>query len=455
MAGVPLKFFTAFIYNVPMNTKTFPLSKDQLEELTKKYPTPFHIYDEEAIRKNAKALLAAFSIFPAYKEHFAVKALPNPYMLKILAEEGLGADCSSMTELLLAEMAGITGENIMLSANQTPANEYITARELGAIINLDDFTHIAYLEKALEKSGGLPDLVSCRYNPGPLRDGNAIIGKPEEAKYGFTREQLFEGYELLKTKGVKRFGLHTMVASNELSLDYHLETGRLLFELAVEIKNKCGIKFEFASLGGGVGIPYRPEQEAVNWEALAKGLKKLYDEIIVSGGLGGMAISTEYGRPITGPYGWLVARAIHKKGIYRDYIGLDACMADLMRPALYGAYHHITVPGKEGAPHDKTYDVVGSLCENNDKFAIQRKLPEIDVAAETFVSGSENSPGGDFIVIHDAGAHGRSMGFNYNGKLRCGELLLRSDGSVVQIRRAETNEDYFATLDLNAVKTFT
>ena len=430
-----------------MSIKTFPLGKDRLEALSEQYPTPFYVYDERAIRKNAKALTSAFSVFPGYKEHFAVKALPNPYILKILASEGLGADCSSMTELLLADMAGMKGEAIMLTSNETPSREYVKARELGAIINLDDFTHIEFLEKSLKKNSGMPDLVSCRYNPGPLKEGNAIIGKPEEAKYGFTREQLFEGYRQLKEKGVTRFGLHTMVASNELSLDYHLETGKLLFELAVEIKTKCGVTLEFVNLGGGLGIPYRPEQEAVSWTDLTAGLKKLYDDIIVKGGLGGLAIHTEYGRPITGPYGWLVARAIHKKEIYRNYIGLDACMADLMRPALYGAYHHITIPGKENAAPERIYDIVGSLCENNDKFAVQRKLPEIEVAAE-------NEKKGDFVVIHDAGAHGRSMGFNYNGKLRCGELLLRPDGSVIQIRRAETVDDYFATLNIRGVKEF-
>ena len=429
-----------------MNTKAFPLSREQLEKLTVQYPTPFYLYDEEAIRGNVRRLLAAFSVFPKYKEHFAVKALPNPYILKILANEGLGADCSSIAELLLAEMAGMKGQELILTSNNTPAEEYIKAHELGAVINLDDFTHIAFLEKALEKRGGLPELISCRYNPGPAKEGNVIIGKPEEAKYGFTREQLLEAYKLLKSKGVKRFGLHTMAASNELCLNYHLETGKLLFELAVEIKSKCDIILEFVNLGGGLGIPYLPEQEAVNWESLANGLKKLYDELIEKNGLGGMAIQTEYGRAITGPYGWLVARALHKKEIYRSYIGLDASMADLMRPALYGAYHHITIPGKEDAPLVKTYDVVGSLCENSDKFAIQRKLPEIEVA-------SEGGPG-DFVVIHDAGAHGRAMGFNYNGKLRHGELLLRKDGSVFQIRRSETVEDYFATLDLNALKTF-
>jgi len=351
-----------------------------------------------------------------------------------------------MTELLLADMAGIIGEDLMLTSNETPASEFVKASDLCAIINLDDFTHIAFLEKALNESGSLPELVSCRYNPGPLKEGNAIIGNPEEAKYGFTRKQIFEGYKLLKEKGVKRFGLHTMVASNELSLDYHLETGKLLFELAVEINVKCGVVLEFVNLGGGLGIPYKPSEEAISWEKLAAGLKRLYDNIIVRAGLNGITIHTEYGRPITGPYGWLVARAIHKKEIYRNYIGLDACMADLMRPALYKTYHHITVPGKENAPLDHIYDVVGSLCENNDKFAVQRKLPKIEVS-------SDGRPG-DFVVIHDVGAHGRSMGFNYNGKLRCGELLLRPDGSIKQIRRAETAEDYFATLDLEALNEF-
>ena len=447
-----------------MSVKSFPLTKAQLDELSRVYPTPFYLYDERAIRDNARRLLAAFSVFPEYKEHFAVKALPNPYILKILASEGLGADCSSYTELLLADMAGMKGEDLMLTSNETPSREYVKARDLGAIINLDDFTHIEFLERVLRDRGGLPGIVSCRYNPGPLKEGNAIIGKPEEAKFGFTRAQLFEGYRLLKAKGITRFGLHTMVASNELSLDYHLETGKLLFDLAVEMKTKCGVYPEFVNLGGGLGIPYRPEQEALSWEALTTGLKKLYDDIIVKAGLGGMAIHTEYGRPITGPYGWLVARAVHKKEIYRNYIGLDACMADLMRPALYGAYHHITIPGKENAPLEKTYDIVGSLCENNDKFAVERRLPAIEAASEAGKSIEGGKPvedgksaaggSGDFVVIHDAGAHGRSMGFNYNGKLRCGELLLRPDRSIVQIRRAETAEDYFATLDLNGVKGF-
>jgi diaminopimelate decarboxylase len=430
-----------------MSAKNFPLSKARLEELEQSYPTPFYLYDEKALRENAGRMVRAFSIFPNYKEHFAVKALPNPFILKILKEEGLGADCSSLTELILADMAGIRGEEIMFTANETPAGEYIKARELGAVINLDDFTHIEFLEKTL---GGMPELISCRYNPGPLKEGNVIIGKPEEAKYGFTREQLIDGYRLLKQRGAGRFGLHTMAASNELSLDYHVETARILFELAVEIKKRAGISLEFVNLGGGLGIPYRPEQEAVGWEILAGEIKKLYDRILLPEGLGGMGIHTEYGRPVTGPYGWLVARAIHRKKIYREYIGLNSCMADLMRPALYGAYHHISVPGKEGEALTEIYDVVGSLCENNDKFAIQRRLPKIAVSAER----PDDPQWGDFAVIHDAGAHGRAMGFNYNGKLRCGELLLRPDGSVLQIRRQETAEDYFATLDLAALPQF-
>ena len=430
-----------------MNQKCFPLDKPALEDLAKRYPTPFYIYDEKAIIENVRRIKAAVSVFPSYKNHFAVKALPNPYILKLLAAEGFGADCSSLPELLLAEMSGMKGENIMLTSNETPTKEYIAAKKMGAVINLDDFTHIEYLER----TAGLPELISMRYNPGPLKEGNAIIGKPEEAKYGFTREQLIEGYSILKQKGVKRFALHTMVASNELSIPYHVETARMLFELAAEIFSKTGVRVEFINLGGGVGIPYKPDQVAIDYEVLVKGIKKAYDEILIPAKLDPMEIRTEWGRVITGPYGWLVSRAVHKKEIYRNYIALDSCMADLMRPALYGAHHHISIPGKENAPLTETYDVVGSLCENNDKFAIQRKLPKIDTAAEA--SSAENGSG-DFVVIHDAGAHGRAMGFNYNGKLRCGELLLRKDGKVVQIRRAETADDYFATLDLSGVKDF-
>jgi diaminopimelate decarboxylase len=328
----------------------------------------------------------------------------------------------------------------MFTSNETPSQEYRKALELGGVINLDDYTHITLLEKL----GPLPALISCRYNPGCLKGGNAIIGAPEEAKYGFTREQILRGFGLLRDKGAARFALHTMVASNELNLDYHIETARILFTLAAEIKAETAIRLEFVNLGGGIGIPYRPDQEALDYESLAAGIKKAYDEIIVPAGLDPLGIHTEWGRVITGPYGWLVSRAIHRKHIYREYIGLDACMADLMRPGLYGAYHHITIAGKETAPLTETCDVVGSLCENNDKFAVQRLLPRIHTGESD----------GDLVIIHDAGAHGRAMGFNYNGKLRCGELLLRPDGTLLPIRRAETVDDYFATLDRAALGDF-
>jgi len=412
----------------------FPLSKTELEKIVKDYPTPFYIYDEAAIAENARRIRAAFGVFPVFFEHFAVKALPNPAILRILKAEGFGTDCSSLPELILSEQAGITGEEIMFTSNDTPSGEFRKARELGAVINLDDITHIDFLKKA----AGLPEIISLRYNPGPLKMGNSIIGNPVEAKYGLTREQVIEAYRILKAGGVRRFALHTMVASNELNAEYHIETGKLLFEFAVEIKEKCGIELEFVNLGGGVGIPYKPEDRPPDYSYLAGRLKKLFDEILVPAGLGGLGLHTEWGRVITGPYGWLVSRAIHRKEIYRKYIGLDASMADLMRPAIYGAYHHITVAGKEDAPASEVYDITGSLCENNDKFAIQRRLPEIETGEDS----------GDLVIIHGAGAHGRAMGFNYNGKLRCGELLLRADGSVREIRRRETLEDYFATLRL-------
>lgn len=419
-----------------MVSKELPFTKTQIEEIVKTYPTPFHIYDEKAIRDNAEDMKRAFSIVNGFKEFFAVKALPNPYILKILAEHGFGADCSSLPELLMAEKAGITGENIMFSSNDTPAEEFIKAKELGAIINLDDISHIAYLEKV----AGLPEIICFRYNPGPLKDGNDIIGKPEEAKYGFMREQLFEGYETLKQKGVKRFGLHTMVASNELNVDYFVETARILFEAAVEISQKIGIDFEFINLGGGIGIPYRPEQKRVFFDDVAAGVKKAYDETIVKNGLKLPNVYFECGRVITGPYGYLVTEARHLKHTYKDYVGTDACMTNLMRPGIYGAYHHITVLGKENEPKTHKYDVTGSLCENNDKFAIDRMLPEVER--------------GDLLVIHDTGAHGFAMGFNYNGKLKSAELLLRPDGSVFKIRRAETIDDYFETLDFDGLKSF-
>ncbi|MFA6507350.1 MAG: diaminopimelate decarboxylase [Treponemataceae bacterium] len=419
-----------------MSTKQFPLTKERLAQLAERFPTPFYIYDEAAIRANAKRIVKAFSVFPSFKEHFAVKALPNPFILKILADEGFGADCSSLPELVLSQKAGMVGDAMMFTSNETPAREYVVAKEMGAVINLDDITHIDFLHKAC----GIPELISCRYNPGPLKEGNAIIGKPEEAKYGFTRSQLFEGYAKLRDLGAKRFGLHAMVASNELSGDYHIETARILFELAVELKSKLGIRLDFVNVGGGAGIPYRPDQKALDIEYVAAGMRKAYDEIIVPAGLDPLGLRMEWARIVTGPFGWLVTSAIHKKEIYRDYIGLDSCMADLMRPGMYGAYHHVSIPGKENAPHTETYDVVGSLCENNDKFAVQRRLPKIDI--------------GDFVVIHDAGAHGRAMGFNYNGKLRCGELLLRPDGLVTRIRRDETVDDYFATLDFDELAAF-
>lgn len=420
-----------------MSEKNFPLNKEQLEQLTQSYETPFYLYDEKAIRENMRRFTKAFSIFPSFKEYFAVKACPNPYIMKILKNEGCGADCSSLPELILAENAGMQGEEVMFTSNETPAKEYIYANLKGNIINLDDITHIDFLDATL---GGLPELISFRYNPGPLKAGNALIGKPEEAKYGLTREQIFEAYKICKDRGVKRFGLHTMVASNELNPDYFVETAQLLFTLAVELKEKVGVAVEFVNLGGGIGIPYRPEQVAVDYDYVAKGIKAVYDKTIVPAGLDPLKICWECGRPITGPYGWLVTRALHQKHIYREYIGVDASMADLMRPGMYGAYHEVTVSGKEAAAKTETYDVVGSLCENCDKFAVQRQLPKIDI--------------GDLLIIHDAGAHGRAMGFNYNAKLRCGELLLREDGSVVQIRRKETVDDYFATLDFTGLQSF-
>ena len=421
-----------------MNPKTFPLTREQTEALARRFPTPFHLYDEAAIRRNARAIRAAFSVLPDYREFFAVKAAPNPYLLKILASEGFGADCSSLAELRLAQAAGLPGDRIMMTSNETPDEEFLETLRIGAILNLDDLSHVDAV-RALN-GGRLPPLVSFRYNPGPLKDGNAIIGKPEEAKYGLTRDQLFEAYARAREHGATRFGLHTMVASNELDVSYHVETARILFELAADLRRELGIDFELLNAGGGLGIPYRPEQTAPDLSALAAGVARLREAILVPAGLGGAAFCTEWGRCITGPYGWLVTRAIRHQDIYRSYIGVDASMANLMRPALYGAYHHVTVLGKENLPPSRTYDIVGSLCENNDKFAIARELPEI---AE-----------GDLLVIHDAGAHGHAMGFNYNGKLRSAELLLRPDGTVIPIRRAETLDDLFATLDFSALPDF-
>lgn len=420
-------------------SSNFPLNNSQLKELVKKYPTPFYLYDEKAIRENMREFTKAFSIFPSFREFYAVKACPNPYILKILASEGCGADCSSLPELMLSKLAGIKGRKVMFTSNETPAEEYQYAYKEGNIINLDDITHIEYLKNAL--GGKLPETMCCRYNPGSAKHGcNSIIGKPEEAKYGMTREQILEAYKIMKAEGVKHFGLHTMVASNELNPDFFVDTAKLVFDLAVELKEKDGVRIEFTDLGGGLGIPYKPDQKKVDYNEIAQKIRKIYDAVIVPAGLDPLEICWECGRPITGPYGWLVSTAIHEKHIYRDYIGLDSCMADLMRPGMYGAYHEVTVSGKENAPKDHIYDVVGSLCENCDKFAVQRPLPKIDI--------------GDLVIVHDAGAHGRAMGFNYNGKLRAGEILMREDGSFVQIRRRETIDDLFATLNLDGVEDF-
>lgn len=418
-----------------MAEKGLPFNQQQLEEIIDQYGTPFHIYDEQAIRKNARRLIEAFSWAPEFKEYFAVKATPNPYILKILREEGFGADCSSLAELILAEKARIFDENIMFSSNNTPAQEYQKAKELGAIINLDDISHIEYLEKHI----GMPQIISFRYNPGRLRDGgNSIIGKPADAKYGLTKAQIFEAYKTAREKGAERFGIHTMIISNELDSRYFVETAVMMFKLIGEIYETLGIRIEFVNLGGGIGIPYRPEQESVSLEAVSQGIKEAYEQLIVAKGLDPLKITMESGRMILGPYGYLVTKVLHKKEIYKNYVGVDACMANLMRPALYDAYHHITVVGKEDWPCDYIYDVTGGLCENNDKFAIDRALPRMDI--------------GDTVVIHDTGAHGHAMGFNYNGKLRSAELLLKEDGRVELIRRAETLDDLFATLDFSGLE---
>ena len=411
--------------------KKIPLSEAQLREVIKQFPTPFHIYDEAAIRQNVRNLIAAFAWAPAFKEYFAVKATPNPTLLKVLKEEGVGADCSSLAELILAERSGIVGEEIMFSSNDTPAEDFKKARQLGAIINLDDISHIDFLEK----QAGIPEVISFRYNPGPLMaSGNTIIGFPEDAKYGLTRQQIHSAYRIMRDKGVKRFGIHTMVISNELNSDSFVGTANMMFDLIIELSKELGISFEFVNLGGGIGIPYKPEQQPVDLARVGQGIKQAYEAKIVANGLQPLRIAMECGRMITGPYGYLVSTVLHKKAIYKNYVGLDACMANLMRPALYGSYHHITVAGKEHLPCDHVYDVTGSLCENNDKFAIDRALPAIDI--------------GDIIAIHDAGAHGFAMGFNYNGKLRSAELLLKPDGKVELIRRAETIDDYLATLNI-------
>jgi len=421
--------------------RKIPFDKVKLEEIASKWPTPFHIYDAQGIRENAKRLRKAFSWNKGFREYFAVKAAPNPYLMKLLQEYDFGSDCSSMAELVLAEKVGNVGEKIMFTSNDTPAEEFLKAWELGAIINLDDITHWDFLKESLSAAGITADwagrVMCCRFNPGPLKGGNAIIGKPEEAKYGFTREQLFACYRQMKEAGVTRFGLHTMVASNELDPEYIIDTAKMLFDLVADLSCQIGIEFEFVNIGGGIGIPYRPDQKAMDLDRVGKGIESAYRESIVGRGLKPIRLYMECGRCITGPFGYLVSRVRHIKNTYRMYAGLDACMSNLMRPALYGAYHEIVVPGKENCGDTSVYDVTGSLCENNDKFAIQRVLPVLER--------------GDLVVICDAGAHGHAMGFQYNGKLRSAELLLESDGSVREIRRAETLDDYFATLDFDGL----
>lgn len=407
------------------------VTKAQIEEIVKTYPTPFHIYDEKGIRENAKALYEAFSWNKGYKEYFAVKATPNPFLMQILKEYGCGSDCSSLAELKLSEAVGITGHNIMFSSNDTPLEEFAYCEKLGGIINLDDITHIEAVEKSV---GYLPETMSCRYNPGGyFKMSNGIMDNPGDAKYGMTDEQIVEAYKIMKEKGVKNFGIHAFLASNTVTNEYYPMLAKVLFELAVRLKNETGANITFINLSGGIGIPYRPDQEPNDIKVIGEGVRKVYEEVLVPAGLGEVALYTELGRYMMGPYGGLVTQAIHEKHTHKEYIGTDACAANLMRPAIYGAYHHITVLGKEDAPCDHVYDVTGSLCENCDKFAVDRELPQIDK--------------GDYLFIHDAGAHGHSMGYNYNGKLRSAELLLKEDGSVQMIRRAETLNDYFATFD--------
>lgn len=412
-----------------MEKKTF-VTLEQLQEIEKKYPTPYHLYDEKGFINNCKKVKEAFAWNKGFKEYFAVKATPNPFIIKKLKELGCGVDCSSYTELMIAEKLGFDGSDIMFSSNETPAEEFVYARKLDGIINLDDFTHIDFLEEV----AGIPETISCRYNPGGVFEVcNGIMDNPGDSKYGFTHDQIIKGFKILKEKGVKNFGIHAFLASNTVTNEYYPMLARVIFNLAVELKEKTGADIKFVNLSGGVGIPYRPEQEPNDIMAIGAGVKKVYDEILVPAGMGDVAIYTEMGRFMLGPYGCLVTKAVHEKHTHKEYIGVDACAANLMRPAIYGAYHHITVMGKENEPCDHQYDVVGSLCENNDKFAVDRMLPKIDK--------------GDFLVIHDTGAHGFSMGYNYNGRLRSAELLLKEDGSVEMIRRAETPEDYFATFD--------
>lgn len=417
-----------------MSEKIPFVTKEQLEDIASRYATPFYLYDEKGIRETARRVNKAFSWNKGFKEYFAVKATPTPGILKILHEEGCGADCSSYTELLMADAVGFKGDEIMFSSNDTPAEDFQLARKLNATINLDDITHIDFLERVAD----IPDTVCCRYNPGGhFAIANNIMDNPGDAKYGMTREQLTEAYKRLMAKGVKHFGLHAFLASNTVTNDYYPELARILFKVAVELKEETGASIEFINLSGGVGIAYRPGQPQNDIMEIGEGVRRAYEEVLVPAGMGNVRLYTEMGRYMLAPYGALVSRVIHQKHIYKEYIGLDACAANLMRPAIYGAYHHITVMGKENAPCDHKYDVTGGLCENNDKFAIDRMLPEINI--------------GDLVFIHDAGAHGFAMGYNYNGKLRSAELLLKEDGSVEMIRRAETPADYFATFDFTGL----
>lgn len=405
------------------------VTKEQLEQIMDKYPTPFHLYDEKGIRENARRLKQAFAWNKGFHEYFAVKATPNPTILKILKEEGCGTDCSSLTELMMSEMCGFSGNEIMFSSNDTPAEEFVKAKELDAIINLDDITHIDFLDKV----AGMPKKICCRFNPGgKFSIATTIMDNPGDAKYGMTKPQIIEAYKRLKEMGVEEFGMHSFLASNTVTNEYYPTLAKILFELAVEIQKETGVKLSFINLSGGVGIAYTPDKEPNDILAIGEGVHKAFDEVLVPAGLGDVKIFTELGRFMLAPYGHLVTKVIHEKHTHKEYIGVDACAVNLMRPAMYGAYHHITVMGKENAPHDHLYDVTGSLCENNDKFAIDRELPKIDI--------------GDTLVIHDTGAHGFAMGYNYNGKLKSAEILLKEDGSTEMIRRAETPDDYFATL---------
>ena len=407
------------------------ITLEQAQKITQTFPTPFHLYDEKGIRENAKRLQEAFSWNEGFREYFAVKATPNPFLIEILEEYGCGCDCSSMTELMIAGALGMSGDQIMFSSNDTPPEEFKKCAQLGGIINLDDITHIDVVEETL---GELPKTMSCRYNPGGVfQISNSIMDNPGDAKYGMTKPQLMEAYRILKEKGVERFGMHAFLVSNTVTNDYYPMLAEVLFKLAVEIRETTGVELSFINLSGGIGIPYRPDQEPNDIMAIGEGVRAVYEKILVPAGMGNVAIYTELGRYMMGPFGCLVTKAINEKHIYKEYIGVDACAVNLMRPAMYGAYHHITVLGKEDAPCDHVYDVTGSLCENNDKFAIDRPLPRIDK--------------GDLLVIHDTGAHGYSMGYNYNGKLRSAEILLREDGSFQLIRREETPKDYFATFD--------